>query len=233
MSNLPPPPGAPGSPSPGAPSGDTSGPALWSPSGGSSSPGTPLPPPPVAPGPVVPATPAPAWGAPATPAASSWGSSEPADGWGPGAIAPHAQPAKANARFGDGVLVGLAAAAGAGGLWWAVVAFTGYQFVYGAIVVGLLVGHGVLIGARRGGPAFGLLAVVFTLASLAIAEYFIQRSLAISNEGYDIPLWTDFGFAKDVVREAVQGHAATGLFWGIAAIVALVTAGSSSRRPSV
>ena len=112
-------------------------------------------------------------------------------------------------------------------------AFTGYQFVYGAIAVGLLVGHGVLIGARKGGPVFGVLAAVFTLLSLAVAEYFIQRSLAISKESYDIPLWTDFGFAVDVVREAVRGHAATGLFWGIAAVVALVTAGSSNRTPSV
>lgn len=174
----------------------------------------------------------PAWAPPAAPA-SGWGSTGPVNGWGPGATAPHAPPAQAKARFGDALLVGLAAAAAAGGLWWAVVAFTGYQFVYGAIAVGLLVGHGVLIGARRGGPVFGLLAAAITLASLAVAEYFVQRSLAIANEGYDIPLWTDLSFATDVVREAIRGHASTGLFWGIAAIVALVTAGSSRRTPSV
>lgn len=139
----------------------------------------------------------------------------------------------AKVRLGDSALVGLGAAAAAGGLWWAVVAFTERQFVYGAIAVGLLVGHGVLIGARQGGPVPGLLAATFTLASLAVAEYFIQRSLAISKEGFDLPLWTDLTFATDVVSDGIERRPIIGLFWGIAAIAALLTAGMPSRRPSV
>lgn len=235
MSNLPPPPGAPGSPSSGRPSGDDSGPALWSPGNDSSPTSAPLPPPPPAPGPPAPGAPTGAWAAPTAPAVSGWGSAGSTSEWGLDTTVVHRPPApvKVNARLGDGILVGLAASIAAGGLWWAVVAFTQRQFVYGAIAVGLLVGNGVLIGARRGGPIFGLLAAGFTLVSLAVAEYFIQRSLAISQEGYDIPLWTDLTFAIDVVREGVKGQPAIGLFWGIAAIAALLTAGLPGRRPSV
>ncbi|MEO6988685.1 MAG: hypothetical protein ABI239_08550 [Aquihabitans sp.] len=136
-------------------------------------------------------------------------------------------------RLGEGILVGLAAAAVSGAVWWALVAFTERQFVYGAIGVGLVVGNGVLIGARRGGPVAGLMAAVFTLASLAIAEYFIQRSLAISQSGLDIPLWTDLTFAKDVVREGIDAQPTTGIFWGIAALAALVSAGVPGRRPNI
>lgn len=133
----------------------------------------------------------------------------------------------------EGLLVGAAVAAVAGALWWAVVATTQMQFVFGAIAVGLLVGQGVLIGARRAGPIAGLLAAVFTLAALAVSEYFIQRSLAISQSGIDVPLWTDLTFAKDVVHEGIKAEPLTSLFWGIAAIAALATAGLPSRRPVI
>ena len=146
-------------------------------------------------------------------------------------MAPPARAPRVPSHLGDGVLIGLAAAAVAGLAWWAVVAFTERQFVYGAIGVGLLVGHGVLAGARRGGPVFGLMAAVLTLVSLAVAEYFIQRSLAISQSGFDVPLWTDLAFAKDVVREGVKAQPAIAIFWGIAAVASLWTAGIPSHRP--
>lgn len=136
-------------------------------------------------------------------------------------------------RLGEGILVGVAAAAIAGSLWWAVVAFTERQFFYGAIVVGLLVGRGFLIGARRSGPVLGVLAAVCTLIALAVAEYFIQRSLAISTFDVDIPLWTDFSFATDVVREGLDGEPLTALCWGLAAISALLSAGLPNRRPNI
>lgn len=173
-------------------------------------------------------------GMPPAPApGQAWSTLPPNAGWG-GPAVPAPQPAaKPTTRLGDGILVGAAAAAIGGALWWAVVAFTERQFFYGAIVVGLLVGRGFLIGARRSGPVLGVLAAIFTLIALVIAEYFIQRSLAISEFGVDVALWTDFSFAKDVVREAVDGEPLTGVCWGLAAISALLSAGLPNRTPHI
>lgn len=136
----------------------------------------------------------------------------------------------ARTRMGEGLLVGLAAAAVAGAIWWAVVANTERQFGYGAILVGALVGQGVRLGARRGGIGPGLVAGLATLAALVVAEYFIQRSLVIS-QGGDIPLWLGFTTARDIVRESLDSEPLSGLFWLLAACAAAVTAGSTTRRP--
>lgn len=132
----------------------------------------------------------------------------------------------------DGVLVGIAAAALAGLAWWASVAFTENLFVYAAIIVGVVVGQGVLVGSRRGGIVPALLAGVFTLAALVVAQYFIERSLAISTFGAkDLPLWMGLSTAVDVVRSSVDGDPKIGLFWALSVVAALVSAGSRSRRP--
>lgn len=134
-------------------------------------------------------------------------------------------------RVAEGILVGIAAAAIAGTVWWAVTAFTERQFVYLAVVLGLFVGQGVLIGARRGGIACGALAALITLAALAVAQYFIERSLEISQFHADIPLWSDFSFAQTLVRESIRATPLSGVFAVVAAIVAGVSAGSPHRRP--
>lgn len=132
----------------------------------------------------------------------------------------------------EAIVVGLAAAALASLAWWAVAATTERLFVYGAILVGVLVGQGVLIGARKGGPVPALLAIVFTLVSLAVAQYFISRSLAISTLGAaDVPLWQGFSFAYEAVRSSIDDDGFIVVFWFISAIVAMVSAGRSSRRP--
>ncbi|MEO6627850.1 MAG: hypothetical protein ABIP03_04710 [Aquihabitans sp.] len=123
----------------------------------------------------------------------------------------------------SGVVAGLA--------WWAVVAFTQRQFVYPSVILGALVGQGVLIGARRGGIVCGALAAVITLAALAVAQYFIERSLAISKFQVDIPLWSGFSFAKSVVQDSINEAPMSGLFALIAAGAAAASAGLSHARP--
>ena len=134
-------------------------------------------------------------------------------------------------RLADGLLVGVASGVVAGVAWWAVVAFTQRQFVYLSVILGVLVGQGVLIGARRGGIVCGALAAVITLAALAVAQYFIERSLAISQAQVDVPLWSGFSFAKTVVHESINESPLSGVFAVVAAVTAAATAGTPYMRP--
>lgn len=159
-------------------------------------------------------------------------------GGGPGAVtAPPGPitfaPMVTKLRLPEGLLVGLAAGALGGLGWWASVAFTERQFTYAAIIVGLLVGQGVLIGARKGGVLPGVVAAAITVVALAVAEYFIQRSLAISTLGADVPLWLGFSTAKDVVQTSIDDDPVTGLFWLLAAGAAALGAGRAGQRPVI
>ena len=136
-------------------------------------------------------------------------------------------------RVAEGALVGLAAAGVAGLAWWAVAAATQQQFVYLAIVIGFGVGQAVVIGARRGSIVLGLFALLATLASLAVAEYFIQRTLAIQQLHTDVPLWNGFGTASDVVRQSLRNDPITYLFWALAAGIACFRAALPSARPII
>jgi hypothetical protein len=138
----------------------------------------------------------------------------------------------------DGLLTGIAAAVIGGTAWWAVTSLTALQIPYLAIVVGLLVGQGVLIGARKGGIVQGIAAAVLCVLALAVAEYFIQRSLAIhdahkAGSAIALPLWQGFSFARHVVTDAVKGRALTAIFWGIGAVVAFAVTFDTKRRPVV
>ena len=123
----------------------------------------------------------------------------------------------------DAVLFAVASSTVAGTLWWAVVAFTKTQFVYGALAVGAFVGFATALGARRTGVGTAILAGVCTLAGLVVAEYFIQRTLAIDDGLRGIPLWDGFGFARDVVKAGLEDNGATALFWGLAVVAAAFT----------
>lgn len=123
----------------------------------------------------------------------------------------------------DAVLFAVASSTVAGALWWAVVAFTKTQFVYGAIAVGALVGLATALGARKSGIGTALLAGGCTLVALVVAEYFIQRTLAINSGIAGIPLWDGFGFARDVVKSAVEEDGLIPLFWGLAVLAAAFT----------
>lgn len=175
--------------------------------------------------------PAPALPPSAPTGAGTWGG-------GPGAVAAPPVPGTfapmiVKLRLGEALIVGIAAAALGGLAWWASVAFTERQFVYAAIVVGLLVGQGVLIGARKGGVVPGIVAAALTLVALAVAEYFIQRSLAISNFGADVPLWLGFSPAREIVQGSLEDDPVGGLFWLLAAGAAALGAGRAAQRPVI
>lgn len=71
------------------------------------------------------------------------------------------------ARFARALAFGLAAAVGAGLIWWGVRKATGYEIGLIAVVVGLMVGGAVRAGARgRGGIAYQLLAVALTYSCI-------------------------------------------------------------------
>lgn len=209
-------PPSPAPPPPAAEKADIDWQSSWSPA--------PPPPPGAAPGPPPPP------GAPAGPA----GPSMPVQ-WAVGIPAPPGEPAPARPlptlRIAEGVLVGLAAAAVAGLAWWGVAALTQRQFVYLAILIGFGVGRGAVVGARRGSPGLAVFAFVITLAALACAEYFIQRSLAIESLHAEIPLWSGFDFAKEVVKSSIKDSPLNLVFWLVAAGIAGFQAARPSARP--
>jgi hypothetical protein len=139
----------------------------------------------------------------------------------------------------DGMLTGLASAAIAGALWWAIAtAAAAEQWHVGAALVGLIVGQGVLIGSRRGGLVSGLLALVFSTLTVVVAVYFIDRSqmiIAFNDAGRtsDIPLWQGFTAAKEMYRGWWQYDQSKALLWLLGPVLAVLIAGWPGRRPAV
>jgi hypothetical protein len=123
------------------------------------------------------------------------------------------------------VMGGFAGALVAGLIWWGIVATTRMQIVYLAFGVGWIVAQGVLICAQqRNRIPLQVVAGTFTLLALGVSEYFIRRSLFIGDGG-SFPLWNGFDVGLDVVREGLKDDPATGFFWIVGVIVAIVVAG--------
>ena len=139
----------------------------------------------------------------------------------------------------DGALTGIASAAIAGGIWWAIATFANLeQWHLGAALVGLIVGQGVLIGSRKGGLVSGLLALVFSTLTVIVAVYFIDRSqtviaLADAGRSSDIPLWQGFGGLEDVYRGWWEFDKTRPAMWLLAPLIAVAIAGWPGRRPVV
>jgi hypothetical protein len=134
----------------------------------------------------------------------------------------------------DAMLTGIAAAAIGGAIWYGVAVATHKQFVYLAVLVGALAGQGVLVGARRGGPIPAAMAFVFCAAGLLVAEYFVLRSITVSQyPDQSIPLWQGFGLARRVVFDQLKHDTMTALFFAVAAVVATAGAALPNRRPIV
>jgi hypothetical protein len=212
-------------------------------------PGPPAPPPPSpswGPAPAAGATPG-AWGAP--PPATSPGSrpaappgappgswSTPTSPAGAFASLSHAPPGAAAGTEGSvplAVMGGFAGAVVAGLAWWAIVATTRMQVTFVALGVGWVVAQAVLVCcARRPRLPLQAIAGAFTLASLAVSEYFVQRTLFIEDfeeltgAGPGIPLWDGFGTAREIVTEGLKDDPTTGLFWLGAVVAAVVVAGT-------
>ena len=72
--------------------------------------------------------------------------------------------------------------------------------------------------------------IALAMASLVVAEYFIERSLAVAELGLDLPLWQGLSFAREVVTTTVEEEPVTGLLWLVAAGVAVFTTASKDRR---
>jgi hypothetical protein len=139
----------------------------------------------------------------------------------------------------DGVLTGIASAGIAGFLWWAVASnLETEQWHFGALIVGLIVGQGVLIGSRKGGLASGLIALVLSTVAVLTAVYFIDRSLTISQltdagRTSDIPLWQGFSYLGDLYRDWYEFDPAKAYGWLFGPVAAVVIAGWPGRRPIV
>ena len=75
------------------------------------------------------------------------------------------------------------------------------------------------------------IAGAFTLASLAVSEYFVQRTLFIEDfeeltgAGPASPCGTA-GTAREIVTEGLEDDPITGLFWLGAVVAAVVVAGT-------
>jgi hypothetical protein len=98
------------------------------------------------------------------------------------ALESQASAGSASGRFATAAAYGLGAAAVGAGLYYAVVALTGYEIGLIAIAVGWLVGRAVQLGSRsRGGWAYQGLAVVLTY--LAIVTTYVPYILESVDQG--------------------------------------------------
>ena len=147
-------------------------------------------------------------------------------------------PTAGRVRMGDASLIGLASAGIGGALWWGVAVLTESEhWHYGAALLGLVVGLGVMVGARRRGIGPSLLAVALSALAVPVTVYFIDRSLEIAARedaglSSSIPLWDGFAAAEDVVRSWIEGDAAKAAGWALAPVVALVVTLVWRRRPA-
>jgi hypothetical protein len=154
---------------------------------------------------------------------------------------PHA-PAVVRTRPLDGLLTGIAASAIAGAIWWGVsvlLAKNGQPDLwhFGAPIVGLIIGQGVLLGSRRGGLVSGLLALVLGCLTVAATVYFIDRSMTIIafedlGRTSDISLWQGLSHVTDTYRTWWELDQNRIFEWALAPIVAVLIAGWPGRRPA-
>ncbi len=155
-------------------------------------------------------------------------------------LAPRADEPSAAAAAGPtqllgGLLGGLVAAILASAVWFGVVAVSGYQVGLVAIAVGFLVGHGVVLGARRHGSiVLVLLSAVLTLLALVTSEYLIVAYLLnqeLAAEGLTIEVLQPPAFVIEIVVQSVQTDPLTLVFWAIALFQAIVIPLRLVRRP--
>jgi hypothetical protein len=119
-----------------------------------------------------------------------------------------------------GVVGGAIGAVAAAGIWYGVVAATGWQVGLVAVAVGFVVGQAVVFGARgRGSVLLVPVSVAFTLLSLVASEYLIARHfLGIEAAAMGISLAEAETFLPpvDLLRISLESSPITLLFWAIA-----------------
>lgn len=135
----------------------------------------------------------------------------------------------------DAVLTGGAAAVVGGVAWWAAASFSELEWwPYGSIIVGIVVGFGTLLGARRGGAAPAAIAFVFATVATVLGAYFIDRSLtiaALDDLGLtsDVPLWSGFGDVVGVITDGIEDVPDKAAGWLLGPLVAVVVAATGRR----
>lgn len=142
-------------------------------------------------------------------------------------------------RTGDALLVGLAAAGLAGLVWWALGGLVELAFWhYAAALVGLIVGQGVLVGARKGGAVPAAIAAVLSLAVVLVAVYFIDRTqqiAALTDAGRtsDVPLWQGISPFWDVIDAWISFDVAKAAGFLLAPLLAIVVAVRPNANPGI
>lgn len=139
----------------------------------------------------------------------------------------------------DGLLVGVAAAGIGAAIWWAISTFSDIeQWSFLAIIVGLFVGQGVLIGSRRGGVVPALMALVISSIAVVVAVYFISHSFRVQSiedagRTLDEPLWQGLSYAKDLVWGWVDFEPTKAAAWLLAPVVAVAMTVWPKARPLI
>lgn len=125
-----------------------------------------------------------------------------------------------------GVVGGAIGAVAAAGIWYGVVAATGWQVGLVAVAVGFVVGQAVVFGAGgRGSVLLVPVSLAFTLLSLVASEYLIARHfLGIEAAELGISLAEAEAFLPpvDLLRISLESSPITLLFWAIAGYQAVV-----------
>ena len=135
----------------------------------------------------------------------------------------------------DAVLTGGAAAVLGGVAWWAAASFSEIDWwEYGSLIVGVVVGFGTLLGARRGGVVPGAIALVLATVATVVGAYFIDRSLTISaladlDITNDIPLWSGFSAFTEVITDGIDADPVRAAGWLLGPLVATVVAATGRR----
>lgn len=139
----------------------------------------------------------------------------------------------------DGLIVGTATAVLAAVAWWAISSRTELEWwTFGAALVGLIIGQGVLLGARKGGVAPGIIAAILGVAVVALAVYFIDRSqtiAALTDDGRssDIPLWQGATAFWDALKGWFDYDRTKTAGFLLAPLLALVIAVRPNARPLI
>jgi hypothetical protein len=117
-----------------------------------------------------------------------------------------------------GVVGAIVGATVATGLWYAVVAFSGWQIGLVAVAVGFIVARAAVFGAGSGSIPLVVVSVVFTLLALVVSEYLIVYHFITQSFGTEgaISVIQPLDFVVTVVSESVQAEPITLLFWAIA-----------------
>ena len=106
-------------------------------------------------------------------------------------------------------------------IWFGFVVLTGWQFGIIAILVGILIGKGVLIGSgNKGGRDFQIISVILTAGAMLLSEYFIgwyvtyqyllEQGIGVLN--FFLPPSIMF----KMVQDSIGASPSTLLFFGIA-----------------